>query len=220
MAVDFLSASTEAYKESSAVVSAFPFTFACWFNVTSTGTSQALMALADENNNAGYARLLLSSTGPVLRADGPSITASTYDNPGANAWHHGAAVFSTSTLREVFYDGTSGGSETSGTHALTGVDNMVVAGQHANNASINATVNGKVAEAAIWTVALSDAEVASLASGISPSLIRPDSLIRYYPMITTSDAPNSIVGGTQTVNGTPTDAADHPAVFRSHKGSF
>ncbi len=38
-------------------------------------------------------------------------------------------------------------------------------------------------EEANWNVALTDAEVAALASGVSPLLVRPENLVRYRPLI-------------------------------------
>ena len=42
--------------------------------------------------------------------------------------------------------------------------------------------DGSLAEAAIWNAALSDAEVAALATGVSPLLVRPGSLVFYAPL--------------------------------------
>ena len=39
-----------------------------------------------------------------------------------------------------------------------------------------------MAEAAVWDVALNDDEVAALAHGYSPRLIRPDHLAAYWPL--------------------------------------
>jgi hypothetical protein len=44
-------------------------------------------------------------------------------------------------------------------------------------------LNGSLAEVGIWNAALTAAEVLSLARGMSPSLIRPQSLTIYAPLV-------------------------------------
>jgi len=44
-------------------------------------------------------------------------------------------------------------------------------------------MKGKLAEVAIWNVALTAAEIATLAEGFLPTFIKPESLISYYPLV-------------------------------------
>ena len=52
-----------------------------------------------------------------------------------------------------------------------------------NSTTIENGVDGKLAELAVWDVALSDAEFAALASGVSPLSIRRDHLRGYWPLM-------------------------------------
>jgi len=72
--------------------------------------------------------------------------------------------------------------------------------------------SGRIAEAAIWNVALSDAEVASLAKGYSPLFIQPTALVAYWPLIGHATTEIDSVGGFGlTVTGA-TKAA-HPRII-------
>ena len=48
------------------------------------------------------------------------------------------------------------------------------------NAGANAGIAGNIAHVGIWNVALTDAEVLSLANGLLPTRVRPQSLISYW----------------------------------------
>jgi hypothetical protein len=75
-------------------------------------------------------------------------------------------------------------------------------------------LDGRLAEVAFWDIALSDAEVAMLALGYAPSLVRPDSLIHYWPLLSTTDPTPDFVGDSPLDHvGTLSDA-DHPRIIR------
>ena len=78
-----------------------------------------------------------------------------------------------------------------------------------------------MAEVAIWNVALSDAEVAVLSGGLPHILMRPDALVRYWPLWGRHDPEIQLVGGTDslTLNGSPA-AANHAPVAIRTKGRF
>ena len=67
--------------------------------------------------------------------------------------------------------------------------------------------NGAIAEAAAYSVALDESEIASLAAGFSPLMIRPESLIGYWPLggaYCANDADIDVVGANHlTDNGSP-----------------
>ena len=75
------------------------------------------------------------------------------------------------------------------------------------NAGANVGIAGNIAHVGIWNVALTDGEVAMLASGLSPQRVRPQSLIAYLPFLGRDSPEIDIVGGkTFTVNGATTSA--------------
>jgi len=73
-------------------------------------------------------------------------------------------------------------------------------------------VDGSIAEAAMWNVALSDGEVAELATGIRPMRVRPQNIVSYWPCVRDQDY--DIVGGyDMTPINSPTISAHPPIAY-------
>jgi len=202
-----------------------PMTLCCWFNYDETIADNywILMSLAmAENTNA---RWELQIAGPsandplsALHAD-----ASNYENayttagPTINTWHHGCARFVSDSERHVYLDGGSKGSNTnSQTNNFT--PNRTAIGCSARNGFGN-YFSGKIAHAAIWNVALTEAEIARLSAGALPTEIRPEALVAYWPLI---DDDNDPIGGyNMTPYNSPTwSTTDYPDVFKPDKGTW
>ena len=72
--------------------------------------------------------------------------------------------------------------------------------------------NGLIQEVAVWNVALTDAEIASLAKGLSPQMVRRTNLAGHYPMWGTSSAgEEDLSGGTQSLTEVGTVGVGAPA---------
>jgi hypothetical protein len=185
MAYDF--DGTDDYIEAaSAVLTAAPLTLACWFNSDSATANQTLISIT---NAGGQERFILQAggaqTGDPVRAitvagnNGSSADSAT--GYSANTWHHAAAVFASTTSRTAYIDGVGGTAETTsrtpGTLTATRIGVTVAGGNRAQY------MNGRLAEVAAWNVALDAAELAALAKGFRPSLIRPASLRLYVPLV-------------------------------------
>ncbi|RMF89820.1 MAG: hypothetical protein D6741_17470, partial [Planctomycetota bacterium] len=97
----------------------------------------------------------------------------------ANRWHHVAGVFSSHAARRVYLDGTPGTTETTNL-APSGVD-TITAGAWQRLGSPTVFFAGGLAEAAVWTAALNDEDIAALAAGTSPLSVRRDALVAYWP---------------------------------------
>lgn len=52
-----------------------------------------------------------------------------------------------------------------------------------NRSAADLPLDGMLAEAAVWDVILTDAEFFAMNKGVSPALIRPQSLVSYVPMV-------------------------------------
>ena len=169
-----------------------------------------------------YYALLMSGTtsGDPLyleaRAGGTSSYARTTTGYSINTWHHSCAVVASATDRRVFIDGGSKDTETV-TRNPTITTTAIGVNLHGGTA-YNGMV-GAMAEAAIWDVALTDAEVAIVASGISPLLMRPNDLVAYWPIIGRTSPEIDIFGGyDMSITGGSMAAAPHPRIaYPSHK---
>lgn len=209
MAIDF----TSGYVlKNQSLVADYPFTMACWIYPDVVNIEQAPMALIDKDSvNSYFCDLHVYPNGTCgLRIFNGSQYEETTPTGAisASTWTHLCGVYSSSTSRSAF---KNGGGKTTGTTSATlgNLDRMSVGAMLFQGQSILQPFNGKVAEAAIWNVALSDSEVAQLALGASPSLIRPDSLVMYLPLV--RDILDLCEATAFTTTGTA--ASDHPRVY-------
>lgn len=86
---------------------------------------------------------------------------------------------------------------------------MFIGAQFAGG-NIQGYTNGLIAEVGIWNAALTAAEIASLAKGMTCDKIRPQSLVFYAPLV--RDLIDAKGGRTITNNNGAT-VANHPRVY-------
>lgn len=195
----------------SAVRSSVPITMACWFRQTSATTAVA-MAITG-TTNANRFDLDVTNTGVVRAISNGAGAGSAFADSTAgatlNAWSHGCAVFAGVADRRAYLNGANKGTNTTSrtpvTLAATRIGSFLTASDF--------PFPGDMAEAAMWSVALSDAEVAVLATGIAPYEVQRSSLVAYWPLIgLTSPEPDVVGSFPMTLTGTPAQAA-HPFMF-------
>lgn len=198
-------------------VPSMPFTMACWGRPTSATEAGGIMTFALNVGTAPFYMLQFggSVAGDPVRAihidnaagGGVADTSTGYS---INTWHHAAAVFIASNSRAAYIDGGSKGTNAGAAGATSGFTNLVIGGSERNGIPSN-IFTGSLAECGVWDVALTDAEIAMLARGYSPLLVRPQSLVSYYPLV--RDVDDDIIGkyNMTPING-PTILA-HPRVL-------
>ena len=79
-------------------------------------------------------------------------------------------------------------------------------------------MSGRIAEVALWDVALSAAEVAALASGVTPLHMRPGNLVAYWPVwgLHSPEIDLTSNGNNMTVTG-PVKAGHAPVTLYTPK---
>lgn len=182
---------------------------ACWALCDSDSFNETLMHLHDSVTWGDYSGYLLEKiNGGTIRAASTNFAAASSDvgSITAGVWFHACGVWASSTSRIVYLNGTAGTEDT--TSKSISVDALYIGRRQAS--SPDRYVNGKLAEAAIWSAALTAPEVASLAKGYAPSMVRPGSLAFYLPMV--RGLVGDVVGGLQMTNTSVTVAA-HPRVI-------
>ena len=200
---------TDDYIEAeSAVVTGAPLTMACWFNPDNIATNFIAMAISA---NTGTERHILQLAGGVAgdpvraqtTAGGTTAQSATTAAFSASTWQHAAARFNAANNRRAYLNGVGA---VANTLSLTpaGLNRTNIGCGWASNARA-AYMNGLIAEAAIWNVGLNDDEIAALADGFRPSLIRPDALVLYAPLV--REAADYRGGVSLTVSGAL--VADH-----------
>jgi hypothetical protein len=63
------------------------------------------------------------------------------------------------------------------------LDNLILGTGSGGTYNPDQPFNGRLAEVAVWDVALNADEITALARGYRPSLIRPDKLLWYIPLV-------------------------------------
>lgn len=216
MARDFLSGSAETVSSSTGPFPAAPYSMGCWFNCA-FNLNATIMGMADNSVSNHYARIRLSSgTGNYIQfeiSDGGGTSLSTIE-PGQTwsqqQWHHALAIAFASDDQLIYLDGVNEEAHATADVSPSGLDRYSVGGYLSSSPNY---ITGKLAEAAVWDVALSAGSRAMLAAGYSPLFVQPESLVRYSQIIGRTDPEIDLVGGNHlTVNATPL-AFPHPPII-------
>lgn len=206
-----------------AILSVHPVTLACWFKTTDTTNNQTLMALSASAATASLQEIHLGAAGgtagdPVRAyvadgsAAGQAVSSTGYSS---GVWHHACGVFTAVNSRAAFIDGGSKGTDAN-SRTPAGIDQATMGARV--QATTISLLTGNIAEAGIWDVALTDDEVASLAKGFSPLLIRPTSLVAYWPLIGKYSPEIDVVGGFgMTI--TSATVGDHSPLLRNFENA-
>lgn len=166
-----------------------PKTLACWFNSDTTNKAATLISLTTGavGANESPALILSITSAAQVRAAATatngannSISAGTH---GLQTWHHAAARFSGATSRIAYLDGVAATENTNNRPTGGSLDNLTIGRGSGGTYNPSLPFNGRMAEVAVWDVALDAAEIAALASGYKPSQIRPDKLLFYLPLV-------------------------------------
>lgn len=196
----------------SAVVTVEPLTMACWFKPANVTVAKALMSIG---TSGGMSRFVLTENqtasqpilGQSVNSGGTIASAVSAGSVSAGAWHHAAAVFTSSASRTAYLSGVGGTTETTSI-TVSGINRTLIGARISTTVGLYAAAD--ISEAAIWSAALTADEISSLAKGFSPRLIRPQSLVFYAPLVRSV---TDIRGGVALTDTVPTTAAStHPPV--------
>lgn len=205
---------TTQYIYGNVVYGNLPWTFAGWFTKASDGINGVVVALADTaTTNAHYNCVVRITDSPnnVAASQGDASGTSLAKSEGTvtGGWHHGCALYSTSSNRFALLDGGGKVENTDSRSTDNNLLDSISIGVLRRSALAN-YLQGNLSEIAIWSALLTDAEVSSLAKGFRPRRIRPQSLIFYSPLI--RDIKDWRGGLSLTPINSPT-VANHPRVY-------
>lgn len=150
------------------------FSFGGWVKLNSNlGVSQVIWA--KWNGTTGWILFVLS-TGIVRAQIDAASPADDVAVLSTGAWHHLMFVRDGGALR-IYRDGAERASS-AGAPSLADTAHNFYWGHRDSGAT--QAIDGSIAEFAAWSAILSSAEIAALASGASPLMVRPKDLI-YQP---------------------------------------
>jgi hypothetical protein len=166
-----------------------------------TGTNQRSYALT--TNSSGQVFFIVTNNGvSALNATGSTAV-------GTN-WRHVSGVYTPSTKLEAFLDGASSGSNTTSIYASLHSGSAPLAVGMVSFSAANNCWDGLIAEAAVYNAALTTAEIASLADGMTCDKVRPQSLVFYAPLVRELQ---DVKGGLTITNNNTATVANHPRVY-------
>ena len=187
-----------------------PFTLACWFNSTTVTVNQYLVTLCPASGNAwGISAHGGLAGDPILAIQTGASTYSTTSAYSANTWTHACGVFNSSNSRTAYKDGSAGTTSTTSEAGVTAATQVII-GSVRFFGAFSQYLNGLIAEVGIWNAALTAAEIASLADGMTCDKVRPQSLVFYAPLVRDLQ---DVRGGLTITNNNTATVANHPRVY-------
>jgi hypothetical protein len=207
MAYDFTASSSQ-FLSATNPLSAAPFTLAAHASVSSAAGNKAVVSL--HSSTAQRFLLYVTSGGApsFFVNDAASFTQPQAGTVSANTPFHIAAVEAAANSHKIVLNGTTTTTLTT-SRSPTGISGVRIGGDSVTGSTTN-LMTGQIAEVGIWNVALTDAEIASLAGGMTCDKVRPQSLVFYAPLV--RDLIDAKGGLTITNNNTAT-VANHPRVY-------
>lgn len=207
MAYSFTAASSQ-YLSASSLVAGVPMTIA-FHSVTPTTAvaDQAIVSVGASNGN----RNQISRSGTNIAANSigtNSVSALASGQITASTPFHAAGVFASATSRTFFFNGTQVATNTNDVGTQSAFTETLIGTRRA--ASIGLYYTGNISEVGIWNAALTAAEIASLAKGMTCDKVRPQSLVYYAPLV------RDLIdqkGGLTITNNNGATVANHPRVY-------
>jgi hypothetical protein len=212
MAYNFVAASTQ-YLSANAPVTTTPVTTFARFNRTTGGnhtlinlavpTTAAVLSLMYNAQQSNQLYVFSKSSGGGFAQATLSIAVA------ANTWHTQTATVASNTSRTTWFNG-SGNSATNTTNIAGGTPTELAIGAYRTNNTTSLFLDGTLADVAVWSVSLTDAEIDALHKGFKPTRIRPQSLAFYAPLIRDLQ---DLRGALTITNNNTATVADHPRVY-------
>jgi len=165
-----------------APVTALPATIACWFNADVFDNH-----MINVSNSTGNNKFILRLDSAANVVSGGVTDGGTNDifvtttSLTINTWNHACITFESTTSRKLYSNGINEGTDTNSRNPSNFTRLHI--GSRRDSSNTSAFFDGQMADVGIWNVALSAPEIFSLARGASCSLVRPQSLVFYAPLI-------------------------------------
>lgn len=210
MAVTF-NGSSQYMAYGAALITAVPYAISAIFNGSSyAATRSGIAGVYKSSGTTNFFWINANST-PRFELSVPNITQTTVAvNLSTGVWYVGTGTSASATSRAAYLNGAN--KATNATNVTpTGLDTTRIALWLYPGQTYYFT--GSLADVAFWNAVLTDQEAASLGAKFSPLLVRPVSIVGYYPLggaitppLSTRDVCKQ---ANMTAYNTPT-AADHP----------
>lgn len=199
------------------IVTAPPFTISAWAS-TDVVQNQTVLFIGDKDLgiNGDWWRLRFISPQQDIEFDalhaGTRRRARTTVQFSTNTYHHVCGIEAATDDRRVFIDGGGKGTDTNN-NVVSNVDRSSIG--RSGDSSPSDYMSGLISQVAVWNIALTDEEVASLAAGVSPLALHRDNLIYYNPLGTSG--PGLDVVGKNNMTDFGTSVGGEPPIPNTKK---
>lgn len=183
-------------------VSPTPMTIAAWVRVYQKSSAQTIVMVAGGSSH--YNQIAFSSGlnkfYVASRAGGSENYAGGLTTPSSNVWYHVVGTFTSATLRNLYINGVSEGTNTTST---TPTLNNIGVGARTDGAFpvvTSAGLDGEIAWVGIWTNVLTEQEIGQLSGmgnpgkALRPTRVRPQALFAELPLYGQASPENNTVG--------------------------
>ena len=218
MARTFTASSGQYLSNANALVTATALTMACWFKANDVTNQRSLISINDGTNDNRWWMLELRGhlagdfVGARTRAAGGDAAGVTSSGYTTGTWYHAVAVFTSATSRTCYLNGGNSGSDTTNLDPSAAVTTTTIAKRSTVGGGSD-HMDGQIAEAAIWNLALGANEIQALANGYPPTKIQSQALKGYWPLgFSSPEVDWSGNGKTMALTGSPT-ISDHAPVM-------
>lgn len=208
MARSFSGAADNHLTIASALLSGVPMTLAAWVYATDLSTDYHAIQIGTNGTFNHVFTLVYEASSSRMTATTRATSSRIAYAPttlATGTWAHICGVFESSVSRTCYQDGVPG-TTAGGSSVPSGLDETNI-GIRADGA---VPWQGRIAEAAIWNIVLNAQEVAALAAGMKPGLIRPDALVGYWPLYGVSSPEQDASGNGNHMPVFATTRVDHP----------
>lgn len=213
MAYAFTNANSR-YLTATAPVTTTPMTTFARFNQPSAA-SRCVMCLSIATANGVSIRSYTSATSNQWYTYSFNVGATRFEQATLglavplNTWNTIVSTLASATSRTVWANG-SANTATNSNNLDSGTPTQLTIGAEVSNSSPNIMFDGSIADAAVWSVSLSNAEIDALHKGFKPTRIRPQELKFYSPLIRTLQ---DVRGGLAITNVNGATVSVHPRVY-------
>lgn len=217
-------ANTDYFVLGSALVTSVPLSMACWIYCTTLPTSHGdeytLVQISDSSGagkfDSWYIRIDDSSgknRPQAIMRNGALNNALCSAEISVNTWHHICGVWAATDSGAIYLDGGNKATDSTNVTGITGLDSTQL-GRVDLGTFQDDYFDGRMAEAAIWDVALTDEQVAALAAGASPMHVSPSAPVGYWPLYAsqTGNAIDYSGNGNDLTEMSAIGVADHAPV--------
>jgi hypothetical protein len=222
MAYTLAASSSQSLTGTYSPISTFgPLTMAIWAKGAALD-SRSLLVLRSSTNSGSACAFYTGSAAGGFPASAPRWMVRENNSPDTgwinisggtafdNTWHHICGTWD-GTTATLYLDGTTVAVASPTPLTTSTLDSIGIGAQHRSGAAPpNLFFDGSLAEAAIWTGPLSQAEVTALAKGVSAPAVRAQGLVFHAPLIR---AAHDIEGGRVLTNNNGATVSAHPRLY-------